>query len=60
MAEQRLIRISEVMRLTSMSRAHIYRMIARGEFPAQRRLSHRMAVWSEAEVSKWMETQFEH
>ena len=59
MSELRFIRIKEVKQRTSLSSTHIYRLISRGEFPAQRRLSHRVAVWLESDISKWLEDSLE-
>lgn len=50
---ERLIKITEVMARTSLSRSHIYALIERGDFPAQRKLGHRCARWVESEVDAW-------
>ncbi|WP_299906796.1 AlpA family phage regulatory protein [uncultured Paracoccus sp.] len=52
-----MIRIDEVMRITSMSRPTIYRMMQSNGFPQQRRLSHKVAVWLESEVMRWIDEQ---
>ena len=31
----------------------IYRMVAAGEFPKQRRQSHKVSVWYEREIKEW-------
>jgi len=36
------------------SKATLYRMIAAGTFPKQRKLGHR-SVWAEGEISLWQE-----
>jgi prophage regulatory protein len=50
---ERLIKITEVMERTSLSRSHIYTLIERGVFPAQRKLGHRCVRWVESEVDAW-------
>ncbi|WP_103096443.1 AlpA family phage regulatory protein [Novosphingobium guangzhouense] len=50
---ERLLKISEVMDRTSLSRAHIYTLMSRGDFPAQRKLGHRCVRWVESEVDAW-------
>lgn len=50
----RLIRLPEVIQITSLSRAKIYRLIAAGTFPKQHRLSHKVAAWKETEVDQWI------
>lgn len=54
MADQ-MIRLPEVSRITSLSRTHIYRLMSAQDFPQQRRISHRVAVWSKAEVDRWVD-----
>lgn len=49
------MRIGEVIRTTGLSRTEVYRRIQRGEFPRQRRVSHRVSVWLKGEVVAWME-----
>lgn len=51
----RLIRLPEVMQITSLSRTQIYRMAKTGEFPAQHRISHKIAVWSLEAVDRWVD-----
>lgn len=55
MLEPQLIRLPQVMQLTTLSRTEIYRRVKEGTFPAQRRISHKMAVWRKAEVDRWVE-----
>lgn len=50
----RYLRLPEVKERTSLSRSEIYRRIAAGEFPKQRRLSHRISVWLESEIEAWL------
>jgi len=53
-ADDTALRIGKVMARTGLTRSTIYRMMAAGEFPRQRRLAHRVAVWSEREVAQWL------
>jgi prophage regulatory protein len=50
----RLIRLSEVERLTGLRRSTIYLRISRGEFPAPRRLTTRCSAWLESEIADWV------
>ena len=50
----RLIRLPEVIQITSLSRTQIYRLIAAGTFPKQCRLSHKVAAWKETEIEEWI------
>ena len=50
----RLIRLPEVIQITSLSRTQIYRLIAAGTFPKQRRISHKVAAWRQSDVAAWV------
>ncbi|WP_436357922.1 helix-turn-helix transcriptional regulator [Brevundimonas sp. CEF1] len=50
----RLIRISEVLTRVGVARSTLYRWIQEGFFPRQSRISHRVAVWLEADVEEWI------
>ena len=50
----RLIRLPEVMRITSLSRTQIYRMISTGSFSKQSRISHKVAAWRQSDVAAWV------
>ena len=52
----RLIGIDEVMRMTSLSRAHIYDLIAKQLFPRPVRVGLRTVRWWEHEVLGWMQS----
>lgn len=51
----RLIRLPEVTKITSLSTAQIYRLMHEGSFPRQYRLSHRVSAWKESEVAAWID-----
>ena len=50
----RLIRLPEVIQITSLSRTQIYRLIAAGTFPKQSRISHKVAAWRQSDVAAWV------
>lgn len=50
---ERLIKLSEVMARTSLSRAHIYALIKKGAFPIQRKLGNKCSRWLESEIDAW-------
>ena len=50
----RLIRISEVVRLTAVSRSQIYSLISQGRFPRPVRVSTRSARFVLVEVEGWI------
>ena len=52
----RLIRLPEVTRITSLSTAQLYRKMEEGTFPKQYRISHRVAAWKESEVAAWVDS----
>jgi prophage regulatory protein len=51
--QDRIIRITEVMAMTGLSRSGIYVAIKEGTFPAQLKLSVRSSGWLESEVIAW-------
>lgn len=51
----RFLRINDVIATTALSRATIYRLIDRGDFPRQHQLTKRSIGWWEADVAKWLE-----
>ncbi len=52
----RLIRLPELLALTSSSRSSIHRLEAAGQFPQRRRIGTRAVAWSLDEVEAWMRT----
>ena len=50
----KLIKISEVIYQTSLSRSTIYRLINQGLFPEQVKLSTRSSAWVESEINDWI------
>ena len=53
------LRCREVLRRTGLSRATIYRLMACGQFPAQRQLSPGRVGWSEEEIEHWLRQRLE-
>lgn len=50
----KLIRISEVSKLTTISKSHIHTLARQGKFPKARKLTENSSVWLESEVLDWM------
>lgn len=55
MSNRKTLRIKEVMDLTGLSRATIYREIKRGKFPSSVELSAGAVGWMSDEVDQWFE-----
>lgn len=53
----RFLRAKDVLARTGLSKADLYRRVAAKTFPPQKRISHRVAVWIEAQVVEWQEQQ---
>lgn len=53
-APLRLIRLPEVMHITGLSRASVYRLAEAGTFPRPRKIGARASAWSSAEVDGWV------
>lgn len=50
-----LERLPKVMERTSLSRAHVYALMQRGEFPKPRKVGKRAVAWRSDEVDSWIE-----
>ena len=50
-----IYRLPAVCEVTGLSKATIYRLLARGEFPARVKLSPRCVGWRVAEIDAWLE-----
>ena len=50
----RIIKVPEVLERCALSRATLYRLLERGEFPVQVRLSTRSVGFYEHEVNQWL------
>ena len=50
----RLMRLNEVLDLTGLSRATLYRKISAGTFPPQHKLAERCCGWRAGEVDIWL------
>lgn len=56
MAIDKYLRIKQVCELTGLSRATIYAMEKKGDFPAKKALGARAVAWLESEIAVWMES----
>jgi len=54
--ENRLLRLKEVMELTSMPRSTIYAYMKKGLFPQKRNLTKKSVAWREDEIKKWIDS----
>ena len=50
----RLIRLTEVLDLTGLSRSSLYRKKRAGDFPESVELGERVVAWWQSEVLEWM------
>lgn len=57
MIENRLIKLKEVIKLTSLSRSSIYDKIQKNKFPPQITLGGKSVAWLETEVDNWISEQ---
>ena len=55
MNNKELIKLPAVKRITTFSSATIYRLIDKGEFPKQIKLTERSSAWSLEEIYSWIE-----
>lgn len=50
-----LIKISEVIRRTGVSRARVYQLVKAGDFPQQVSLGPRSVAWAAHEIDDWIQ-----
>lgn len=50
----RLLRIEDVMQMTSLSRSYIYALAARDQFPKPLSLGRKCSRWRESDVLEWI------
>jgi len=55
MRQNRLLRLPDVIKLTTLSKTEIYRRIQQGRFPRQVKLSPRKSAWRQADIEQWMQ-----
>lgn len=55
MSDEQFLRMKDVVVKTALSKTEIRRRINDGRFPAPKRLSHKVAVWTREVIEKWME-----
>jgi len=52
----KMLKLKEVVELTGLSRATIYRYEGRGKFPARRQMGPNSVRWNSEEVVEWMKS----
>ena len=52
----RVIKLAQVIEITSLSSATIYRLIKTGQFPKQLKLAQRSSGWLEEEINNWLDS----
>ena len=56
----RLLRIGDVVKMTSLAKSTIYKYIQLGEFPQKKGGLNRVALWRESEVQQWIASNQPH
>lgn len=54
MGKPRLISLKEIVKITSLSKATVYRYIEAGSFPKNNKIGNRRVAWKESDVLDWM------
>ncbi|MBR9728288.1 helix-turn-helix transcriptional regulator [Shewanella intestini] len=55
----KLIKLTEVIEITCLTKPTIYRMISEGKFPKQVSLGERAVAWVECEILAWINERIE-
>jgi len=51
-----LERLPQVLQRTALSRAHLYNLMSKGDFPKPRKIGKRAVCWRSDEVDQWIES----
>ncbi len=54
MSDTKIMKLPEVIKFTQLSRASIYRLIEKGDFPKQIKLAERSCGWLEFEIKEYL------
>ena len=52
---EEILRISDVVKATRLSRSSIYFLIKSNDFPRPKRLGKKVVFWTETEIQRWLE-----
>jgi prophage regulatory protein len=52
-----LLRLEQVMQITSLCRSHVFLLVKKGQFPSSITVGVRGARWSEREIQAWIQQQ---
>lgn len=55
-AQDRFLRIHQVINMSGLARATIYQRMKLGQFPAQVRLGPKSVAWLASEINNWMQS----
>ena len=55
----KIIKINEVAKITTLSKGSIYRLIKAGNLPKQVKLGERSSGWIESEIQDWVKQRME-
>lgn len=60
--QNRLLKVNDVIANCAISRATLYRLIAKGEFPASRQISPngRAVAWLKSDIEEWIESRIKN
>ena len=53
--DDRFLKLREVMKLTALSRSHVYHLAQNARFPNPYKLSEKSSAWLHSEVLAWMD-----
>ena len=56
---ERFLRLPQVIEIVGLQKTEIYARIKKGEFPRQRRQSHKVSVWYASEIDEWVKQQMQ-
>jgi prophage regulatory protein len=55
-SSEQLLNVGDVCKITTLSKASIYRLINQGEFPPPVKISSRRVAWTDSAVQSWRDS----
>ena len=59
MSDETLLKLSDVLARTSLSRSTLFRLESKGQFPKRRQVTPHRVAWPKSEVDEWINARME-
>ncbi len=59
MSDETLLKLSDVLERTSLSRSTLFRLEGKGQFPKRRQVTDHRVAWPKSEVDEWIDARLD-